>query len=426
MALRFKCRCGTLLDPAVLERETVPTCPGCGRRIHIRSGPAPSRSITGQGSPSDLGAAAGPDASTPENCTGPLEIRLPEPPSATAVNDRAAEPAASAYAPDPVIAETRLHPHTAGEAIEGPKRRFWADIGRSFALPFLSVGNAVNFAIIVIITTVGVAALYLLSVGGIAVCIIAPLVPIGVICAIYCTGWLCAFLLGVVQDSATGSDDLPDIKIEDFSVRAILRSTLRYCAAHAVVLVPAGFVWLILTLFSPYVSGLPLLPPFSAQGVASLLLPIALLLFATGPARQILRTDLVFGSIWRTFLPYLATWLIVASLQLLQVILILGAYIKCFEAELSKPGPGLFFLVMAAFLSQGFWSVFAFIILLVENLGIVQTLNLVRPLVAWIPHLGPLGMIAVIAIDLYLAVVSMHTVGLLYRHFKKRLTVVLE
>jgi hypothetical protein len=266
--------------------------------------------------------------------------------------------------------------HLSMDAIQGPQRSFWADAFRSFGYPFISANNGIVFGMVVFAECMGV----LLSWAfPLAPCFVGPVLLIAFISI---RGWIASVLLSVIQDTASGSEELPGIKIQDGAMEDVIKPLLKYIGAGACALLPAC-IYLILM-----VSGS--LPGTLASGLNLALLvgagifvwPIFLMLFAFGAPAQIFRVDLIVTTIFRTFLPYLGLWLM---------------------------------LLLASF---------DMVLLLLAEVVARTSLNITVPQVPQIP--GMAGNMIYSAVSLYLSIVSMRLIGLYYLHFKKRFTFVME
>ncbi len=273
-----------------------------------------------------------------------------------------------AYARDP----RRVGP-TGGKLLDsggGPTRGFWANAFLSFVYPLQSGSNVLT--LFIILFAVGVKSFlsnFAGSFGFAGVCIIF--------------GWLASLYFSVIQETASGSEDLPGLRLEEGFLDGIIKPAFKYIGAFAVVLAP-GLILGILILFGvlPESWG-PMIPIWLAAGV--FLLPICLLLFAFDALAAFFRIDLVFSTIFKTFLPYLAIWF---------MLLIVGL--------------GLLVTSVSAFVLE----LFAWDFLLSASLATVG-----------------LGMGAVIFVDVvgaYLMIVAMRIIGLYYLHFKHRFTLVME
>jgi len=298
-------------------------------------------------------------------------VKTSPPPTAQAVTTA---PAAS-YASD-----RSWIPHggsnLAMDAIQAPKRSYWADALYSFGYPFISTNNGVVFGMILFADSIRI---LLGHVFPFLPCFIGPVFFIAMFAI---RGWIAAVKLSVIQDTASGSEDLPGIKIEDGAMEDVIKPLVKYIGAIACAMLPASIYMILLSngvLPITLSSGLNLV---FLVGVGMFLWPIFLMLFAFNAPAQILRLDLIFTTIIRTFLPYLSLWLMLLVASSASILGLMG--------------------------------------LLVLKMG--MSLNL--PQVPQLP--GIAGDLLYNAIDFYLSIVSMRLIGLYYLHFKKRFTFVME
>ena len=182
-------------------------------------------------------------------------------------------------------------------AVQAPVRGFWSDAVQSFVYPLRNTSNLVNFVIIGIISLMGIP----LGYAGI----------FGLIGSVIIFGWLSAMYLSVVQDTAVGSDDMPGIKMEDGFFEDVIKPALKYIGAYVCAIGPFAFY------SAAMLTGA--LPGWMASPIALLawmaggffLWPIFVLLFAFNALGMIFRLDLIFTTIFRTFLPYIAIWIMI-------------------------------------------------------------------------------------------------------------------
>jgi len=359
VALRVKCKCGKALKIPSRLAGKVAACPQCKRKYRIPAEPDP------QPSHLDLDLLSGlpvdPPASPPsiELETNP-EGQL-EPPSAIAVDSDA--PVKLGYAREqdaPTGIGSRL-----GDVIEGPKRTFWVDALGSFVYPVRDVSNATTCGFILLLSSVTV----LLGFAGI----------LGFIGSVIIDGWLVALFFSIIQDTASGSDDLPSLIGGNGMLDDIVLPGFKFIGAGAVVLGPAAILSIFIA-FGWVAASWRLMGTFwFAAGV--FVLPISLLLFAFDAPGAIFRLDLIVATIFRTLFPYLAMWLI-----LLVVAAVYGlTFLAPGLLEFKSPGSGG---------------------------KLIET------------HIG-LGFLLRM-LGTFLALVAMRVIGLYYLHFKKRFAFDLE
>jgi hypothetical protein len=274
------------------------------------------------------------------------------------------EPAAVGYAGEPSKRES-YRQDVAGDAIQGPQRGFWADAFTSFIYPFKGGGNVITFLI-----TVGIACLKIPL--GFAGCL-------GTIGMLIIFGWLSALYLSVIGETARGSEDLPGIRMEGGFLDDVIKPALKFIGAYAVVLAPATLCSIALG-FGLIPGSLGFVIPIWIF-VGMFLAPISLLLFSLDALSMVLRIDLIFLTIIRTILPYLAMWLM---LILVGIIYMLSLSVEI----LTKVG--------------------------------------MNSIIPQLTGLGLAGDVFFIFAEVYISIVAMRIVGLYYLHFKKRFAIVME
>ncbi len=201
--------------------------------------------------------------------------------------------------------------------------------------------------------------------------------PVGLVLQFIIYGWLAAVYLSVVQDTAAGLEDMPGIKMEQGFIDDIFKPALKFFAATVLAYLPAAlFVLFILAGASlPFI----LFPVSIVLGV--FFWPMIILMFAFGAQETLVRVDLIIGTLLRTLLPYLATWLL---------LLLVGC------------------MVMATYLAE-----------LLARFGLD---------VAFFDFSGA-GLavkVTVTIVETYLTIVAMRFIGLYYLHFKHRFTFKME
>jgi len=391
MPLVIRCTCGRKMriGPDLAGRKIA--CPACKKHYQI----TPERyadlerrqSSTAPAPPTPQPASAAPRRDPmprPPADPQPVELDLGAPADS---DDRVlfdlaaqAESAASTAAPSVVILESDPHEigyagadapvgrhleRSAGDMIQAPKHRYPEEAIGSFLYPFTSVGNVINFVIILVISLFSVPLGYAGCLG-----------LIGQACIF---GWLAAVYLSVVQDTAAGQDDLPGIRMEQGPFEDILVPMVKFIASVAMAFLPVIGGILLTALGAPWLTGVASLAWIP---IGVFLMPICLLLFALSAHATFMRPHLILSTILRSFGGYMSTWaflLIVAALYLLPH---LNEFLD-------------YFGVTSTTLSSRFQL----------NFGT----NLL-----------------VAAFQTYLMLVAMRVIGLYYRHFKHRFTIVLE
>lgn len=411
MALKVKCKCGTMLKvPSAMADKRI-TCPGCQKGFILpaakfaamggaaKPSAAPTRAATAspassQIAPAPVTHAASPPADSPESArlalgagTEPTELDLtpsnldleltpssddllgdlkltggdPEP--LPAINPESVAPAL--YAADAGI-------RSAGKRLTndpaGPKRGYWSDAIHSFYYPFQSTGNLITFAIIAAIDCINI--------------VLGHVGPYGLIPSLIIFGWIRAVYLNVVQETAAGSEDLPGVKMEDGFLEDIIKPAFRYIGAYACSLLPtAAFLIAMSAGVIPASQGTVIyLLGWLALGI--FLWPMFVILFSFNAISYVIRIDLIFSTIFKAFLPYLAMW---------AMLMLVG---------------------LSAMLPVIAWVVSA------------MDLNVKVPQLPDAPGAG--GQAVMIAMDVYFSIVSMRIIGLYYLHFKRRFTMTFE
>jgi hypothetical protein len=305
-------------------------------------------------------------------------------------NAAAASAAAAAISAAPASAVSygadRARPAASGsgrpdkDVIQRPKGSFWADASAAFGYPFRNTENGVTFFVIAVVVSLQVVLGWLSeAMGSFGTVVMSRLAPI--LCFII-RGWVYAVYLSVVRDTATGSADLPNLKMEDGFVEDVAKPFFKYLGAFACAFAPAA-VYVIL--------GVTDLLPKALSSDATLLVliaagtffwPMLVALFAFEAFDMLVRIDRILATIFRTFLPYVCLW--------------------------------------AMLLLVGFTSV----VPLAIRLAAAGGFNIALPNL--MTAAGSLGALAGMLIDLYLSLVAMRLIGLYYLHYKKRFALVME
>jgi hypothetical protein len=186
---------------------------------------------------------------------------------------------------------------TAAEAIAAispaiyEERSFYSQIPGSFAYPFNKSGIimlVIGSIVFVVLDFLGGFSLYLQIVG---------------------IGYLFAFMQKIISHSAQGEDELPPWpELTDF-ISDILVPCLLLVGATVVSLAP-GLVLMWFARENPML----VIAAFAALGVGAFYFPMALLAAAVSDNFVALSPHIVWPSIFRTFLPYLVTFIFVAVL----------------------------------------------------------------------------------------------------------------
>jgi hypothetical protein len=203
------------------------------------------------------------------------------------------------------------------------------------------------------------------------------------------TGWIYAYYLNCIKEMASGEDDLPKLTLTEGILDDIIIPFFQYIGTWVVLMLPAvvylvavgvaakaGLVLSLLTLdaagFSA-IAGTVLVPFLILVGIGIFLWPIVILAVALGGMTSVYRIDLILATVFRTFLPYLATFLLVAAAFVAQVAV---------NAAIASGGTG----TMTARLSANK------LVLMLLGLGATA----------------------------YFSIATMRIIGVYYRHFKHR------
>jgi len=238
-----------------------------------------------------------------------------------------------------------------------PQRSFWADLAASF-LFFLDGGNMVMFLVVILIgvwdALVSFAPLFISLIGHVVL-----------------NGYLCAFYMGTVLESASGEDELPGVSISNV-FDDLFMPLVRFLGTWLIVLLPA-FIAMMATLkgcdgpVDELEANWGLVTGLAVAGLA--VWPVVVLGVAISGTLKGMLPHTAIRTILAAPLPYLA---ILATL-------VVAALIRVFAAEV----PG--------------W------------LGLPPTSGVV---------IGT-AVLAVVA-GVYSMIVAMRVIGLYYRHYKHR------
>lgn len=432
MALRVKCKCGKALKISSKFADKKISCPGCKRPFRIpaakfkSAAKRPKETTDGQAAQKPAAAApipapldldiqpanldlelsgdiqhsqsdilsdileAAPPAATEASQACP-SCRGPITPDAVmcvncgynmqtgaSVGGLAAPPIAS-----PAGAPTGTMGYASGPSKKGindpndddqiSKNSFWTNAFSSFIYPVMSTGNLLNLIGMMFVSCL---ILVVSSAMSFSVCYVF----IGcLILFIVLMGWMCAFYLSVVQETAAGISNLPGFKMEDGLWDDAFKPAFTFIGAIASVFLPS-----ICLLFLSAWGLLPSSMDFLITVwwfVGLFLLPMSVLLFALGVPGVIFRIDLIIVTIFRTFLPYLAIWLMLFLV-------------------------GILYLIAASASILGTIGISAYL--------------------PDIPNLGWFSPFIIQIINVYLMVVAMRIIGLYYLHFKNRFAIVME
>lgn len=394
MAVRVKCKCGKLLNvPSKLADKKI-ACPGCKMPFRIPlakfqaagqapaaapstarpSLPAPSLAPAAPNTPSmqldpeiaDLSGIIGLSSS---GAFGELELEG-SPAAATTPAPCAidiGDPVDLPYARENAASAVLPSPRRISAAIEGPRRTYWSNAIGSFIYPVRNGGNIANFIVIAII------ALFAIPLGFVGF--------YGLFGIFIIFGWVRAMYLSVVQDTASGSDDMPGVKMEDGFLDDIIKPAFKYIGSYAVALLPAIAYTLGMAggLIPASMKSEYVLAAWIAGGL--FIWPIFLMLFAFGALDMIYRVDLIFATIFRTLGPYLSLWGMLLLVSLLSMLPSLNGIFSALSIPIAVPS---------------------------------------------LPDYGLATEALYKVLDVYFSIVTMRLIGLYYLHFKRRFAIVLE
>jgi len=292
------------------------TCSGCGTRYKIPDGAAGKKVRCKKcGQVSQIPA--------PED-DGPIPIaEVPDDFYSEAA--AAAERARVAPAPAAPVAPGALDGWSAEDAdalvaagrqadLRGAGRTFWGDVGTSF-LFFTHPGSMVTFAIVWVLHIASQVVGYGGCVGGLAGLILA--------------GWVYSFYLNCIVEAASGEDELPRLALTQGILEDVVIPLVKYVLTWIILLLPA-VIYLIVVGGLVAQGGLGALSVLDPGAIAELgsvvvaptgllaamgvfLWPIVILAVTMGGMGTVFRIDLLLMTVFRTFLPYLATVLLVMA-----------------------------------------------------------------------------------------------------------------
>lgn len=390
MAIRVRCKCGKSLKISSKLADKKIACPECKHSFRI-----PAEKFAAMAGP-----AAPVPAAPPATPIDPMPASLDDEIAAAgsgmieftqsdALLDLIGEPAPGEAAPTALTLEelpaevgyatdptARIQgARRPSDPISGPQRGFFADVLTSFIYPVKSVNNLVTLAIIFVVSAIGDATSQMqMGLLGLFV---------RLACALIIGGWFASLYFAVIQETATGSEDLPGLTLEDGWFDGVIVPAFRYIGAIALVLLPAiGLTFFNAMGWIPS-SVASLIPIWFFGGV--FLLPMSMMLFSFRSASTMFRIDLVLATIAKTILPYLSIWGILLLVS--------------FVIVLAKGGASVLGTLIGVSMTS--MSPTAF-------LG------------------GLLGRVILSWIGVYFTLVGMRTIGLYYLHFKRRFVFVME
>lgn len=388
MAIRVRCKCGKSLKISSKLADTKIACPACARSFRIPAEKFSPASQCPRGEPA-LSDAAAPapmslDDELAASVSGPIDfsqsdvLNLLEDDPVPAGGDAAAltvldAPQQMAYAADPTAKIAAARRPT--DPIAGPQRGFWADVGVSFIYPVKGVSNMITLAVIFFVSAIGD------LVSQIQMGLLGLFIRFA--CFVVIGGWFASVYFAVIQETATSSEDLPGLSLEDGWWDGILVPAFRFVGAMGLVLLPAMLLVLLSAMGRVPSSIASLAPIWFFGGV--FLLPMSLMLFSFQAGATMLRIDLVLVTIAKTILPYLSIW---------GILLFVSCVIALARGGATVLGQ-LIGVSMSSISAGGFLG------------GLAG-----RILLSWV--------------GVYFTLVGMRTIGLYYLHFKRRFVFVME
>jgi hypothetical protein len=277
-------------------------------------------------------------AAPPEEDWADFERESTPPPAAPPAPDGPAygPPAAGHYSPEELVAMGR-----AAAADPRQIRGFWSDVAWTFGL-FIEPHNLAMLVVIWVLHGF----LPLLSAAG----------CIGLVGLLIVYGWLCSYWFNVIADAAGGEDRLPSMGLTEGFLDDVLFPLLKFIGATVLAWAPAIACGVIVALAtgagSQQVLANPDLLMMVMIAVSMFLLPIALLVTAIGGIAAAVRVDLIFVTIARTILPYLAVCLLFAGTSLLE-----GRADELTSLLTGGGTPSFWFQMVVASLPQAYFSI---------------------------------------------------------------------
>lgn len=207
------------------------------------------------------------------------------------------------------------------DAILAPEFGFWHDALRSFYL-FLDPDNLFACLFVwvlhVFLGALSYATAQPPAIPGPAIWII-PLLSL--LFQLVLVSWLCGFYLDIILETARGEDALPPLAMEGNPWSDLLRPLSLFVGSWVAVLLPAG-----LCLAAEPLAGRAV-DPLIVLGLAGLgvfFWPSTILTIAIGDSLGAIRPVLIVRTVARSFLPYLAIWVLLLAAIGLFVVPIVG------------------------------------------------------------------------------------------------------
>ena len=246
--------------------------------------------------------------------TQPAPVRRPPVDRLLSGSEPAAPTSPTPSAEAPV--ET-VYRHTSDrDAILDPEFGFWHDALRSFYL-FLDPDNL--FACLFVwVLHMFIGALSYAAAQGAILWFIPPLI---LLFQLVLVGWLCGFYLDIILETARGEDALPPLTVEGNPCSDMLRPLSLFVGSWVAVLLPAGLCLAVEPLTGRAVDPLIVL---SLAGLGVFFWPSTILTIAVGDSLGAIRPVLIVRTVVRSFLPYLAIWVMLLAAIGLFVVPIAG------------------------------------------------------------------------------------------------------
>jgi len=180
-----------------------------------------------------------------------------------------------------------------------PQRGFWLDAALSFTIHFRGAGPFLFGFVVLMLIINGI----LGYAGG-----------FGLAGRIIVSGWICSYLLSIVQETCSGSDELPVFSLTEGMWEEVIRPLLLFIGGSVLVFAPLLVWWLLLLSVGSVLGGLgDLLISVVLLAGGLFLWPMTLLTLAIhGFSMNVLRYDKQLVTIFRAFPAYLAIGLMLA------------------------------------------------------------------------------------------------------------------
>lgn len=319
MAIRFTCECGANIrtpESAVGKRAR---CRACGAVLTV---PAPSPRSAASPPPHETESESGPNKTTEESYSwldefadAEADTRNQRP--VTVITNASEEIDLSDAKPPPPVEHGYPSLDAGRSGVVGPRQPFWRDLVESFTF-FMTPGNMVTFLVIALLNVISV------PLGHFGI--------LGVIACFFIFGYLCAFYLLTILETASGEDELPEVWISSIFDDLFI-PLVQFLATWLLVLVPAGVVALI-SLGSEGKVAWTLVRVLAGAGLA--LWPVVILGVAVGRSVIGLWPHMAVRTVLAAPIPYLA---VCAALALAAGLLVLPST-NLFQSTVNRFIPG--------------------------------------------------------------------------------------